>query len=149
MRFSFSQRRPRIPPIGGHAIHPLRPPFARQTSAALCSTVVARPEHTGSEIETSTLTGGFTMNTIARRIGRYVALPVVSAGIIGGAALGLAGMANAATPSYNPEPRPGIVAVPQTKAKPAAEAHPGAWWHRHHPSLLDPSTSWQFVAPFA
>ena len=41
----------------------------------------------------------------------------------GGAALGLAGMANAATPSYNPEPRPGIVAVPQTKAKPAAEAH--------------------------
>ena len=59
---------------------------------------------------------------IARRIGRYVALPVVSAGIIGGAALGLAGMANAATPSYNPEPRPGIVAVPQTKAKPAAEA---------------------------
>ena len=61
---------------------------------------------------------------IARRIGRYVALPVVSAGIIGGAALGLAGMANAATPSYNPEPRPGIVAVPQTKAKPAAEAYP-------------------------
>ena len=42
---------------------------------------------------------------MARRIGRYVALPVVSAGIIGGAALGLAGMANAATPSYNPEPR--------------------------------------------
>ena len=53
--------------------------------------------------------------TIARRIGRYVALPVVSAGIIGGAALGLAGMANAATPSYNPEPRPGIVAVPRPR----------------------------------
>lgn len=87
--------------------------------------------------------------TIARRIGRYVALPVVSAGIIGGAALGLAGMANAATPSYNPEPRSGIVAVPQTKAKPAAEAYPGAWWHRHHPSLLDPSTASQFMAPFA
>ena len=56
-------------------------------------------------------------------------------------ALGLAGMANAATPSYNPEPRPGIVAVPQTKAEPAAEAHPGAWWHRHHPSLID-SVEW-------
>jgi hypothetical protein len=87
--------------------------------------------------------------TIVGRVGCYVALPVVSAGIIGGAALGLAGMANAATPSYNPEPRPGIVAVPQTKAKPAAEAHPGAWWHRHHPSLLDPSIASQFIAPFA
>ena len=70
-------------------------------------------------------------------------------GVVAGAALGLAGMANAATPSYNPEPRPGIVAVPQTKAKPAAEAYPGAWWHRHHPSLLDPSTASQFMAPFA
>ena len=30
-------------------------------------------------------------------IARYIALPIVSAGIIGGAALGLAGMANAAT----------------------------------------------------
>jgi hypothetical protein len=89
------------------------------------------------------------MNTnIAHTVVRYVALPLVSAGIIGGAALGMAGMANAATPSYNPEPRPGIVAEPQTKAKPAAEAHPGAWWHRHHPSLLDPSTARQFVAPF-
>ncbi|HET9563665.1 MAG TPA: hypothetical protein VFP27_03995 [Mycobacterium sp.] len=85
----------------------------------------------------------------ARSIARNVALPIVTAGIIGGAALGLAGMANAATPSYNPEPRPGIVAVPQTKAEPAAEAHPGAWWHRHHPSLIDPSSGWHFVAPFA
>ena len=30
-------------------------------------------------------------------IARYIALPIVSAGILGGAALGLAGMANAAT----------------------------------------------------
>ena len=66
------------------------------------------------------------ITNIASHVVRYVALPVVSAGVIGGAALGLAGMANAATPSYSPEPRPGIVAVPQTKAKPAAEAHPGA-----------------------
>jgi hypothetical protein len=36
-----------------------------------------------------------TKNTIAR----YIALPIVSAGIVGGAALGLAGMANAATPT--------------------------------------------------
>ena len=87
------------------------------------------------------------ITNIARRIGRYVALPVVSAGIIGGAALGLAGMANAATPSYSPEPRPGIVAVPQTKANPAAETYPGAWWDRHHPSLLDQSIAAQFIAP--
>jgi hypothetical protein len=88
------------------------------------------------------------MNThVGRRIGRYVALPVVAAGIIGGAALGLAGMANAAsgTWSYDPQPRPGIVAEPHTKAKPPAEAYPGRWWHRHHPSLLDPSTAWDLM----
>jgi hypothetical protein len=89
------------------------------------------------------------ITNITRRFVRYMALPIVSAGIIGAAALGLAGTANAATTSNNPDPRPGIVAVPQTKAKPAAEAHPGGWWHRHHPSLLDQSSAWQFVAPFA
>ncbi len=49
---------------------------------------------------------------------RYIVLPVVSAGILGGAALGLAGMANAGTYSYQPEPRPGIVATPNTIAHP-------------------------------
>jgi len=39
---------------------------------------------------------------ITRTVGRYIALPIVSAGIIGGAALGLAGMANAATPTARP-----------------------------------------------
>jgi hypothetical protein len=70
---------------------------------------------------------------IARRVARSMALPVVAAGIIGGAALGLAGTANAAegTWSYHPEPRTGIVVEPQTKAKPANEAYPGGWWHRH------------------
>ena len=52
--------------------------------------------------------------TAARTFARYVALPVVAAGILGGAALGLAGMANAGTYSYQPEPRPGIVATPST-----------------------------------
>ncbi len=37
------------------------------------------------------------MNTTIERFARYIALPAVSAGIIGGAALGLAGAANAAT----------------------------------------------------
>jgi hypothetical protein len=54
----------------------------------------------------------------ARRFARFFALPVVSAGIIGGAALGMAGAANAGTYSYEPTPRPGIVATPNTIARP-------------------------------
>ncbi len=53
-----------------------------------------------------------------RTFTRYSALPVVSAGILGGAALGLAGMASAGTYSYQPEPRPGLVATPNTIAHP-------------------------------
>ena len=61
-------------------------------------------------------------------IARCIALPVVSAGIIGGAALGLAGMANAATST---EPvGPGHSYAPSVKAHPAPEATPG--WHNHH-----------------
>ena len=60
---------------------------------------------------------------------RYIALPIVSAGIICGAALGMAGMANAAT-SVASDPQPGIVAAPEVKAHPAPAAVPG--WHGHH-----------------
>jgi hypothetical protein len=56
-------------------------------------------------------------------------MPAVAAGIIGAAALGMAGMANAAT-SVASDPRPGIVATPEVKAHPAPEAVPG--WHGHH-----------------
>ena len=63
------------------------------------------------------------MNTFAR----LVALPIVSAGIIGGAALGLAGAASAATTDAQ---RPNIVATPSVKAHPAPQAMPG--WHGHH-----------------
>jgi hypothetical protein len=67
-------------------------------------------------------------NTITRTFGRYIALPFVSAGIIGTAALGMAGMANAATAT---EPTgPGYSYSPEVKAKPAPEAQPG--WHGHH-----------------
>ena len=62
-------------------------------------------------------------NMIAR-----IALPVVSAGILGGAALGLAGMANAATvtqPSGS-----GYSYSPSVKAQPAPTQKPG--WHNHH-----------------
>ncbi|EHB55235.1 Dyp-type peroxidase family protein [Mycolicibacterium rhodesiae JS60] len=77
-------------------------------------------------------------NTVAR----YLALPILSAGIIGGA-LGVAGAASAAEAA----PQPGIVATPQVHAKPAAEASPGYWWHRHHPSLLDPRAAANFRQP--
>jgi hypothetical protein len=62
------------------------------------------------------------MTTIARTFARYIALPVVSAGIIGAAALGMAGMANAAT------------SVP-------SDPQPGARWHHgmHHLAVLQPS----------
>lgn len=69
-------------------------------------------------------------NTIARSFARYIALPVVSAGILGGAALGLAGMANATTTVTQNGPNASIVTSPDTYAKPAPNALPG--WHHHH-----------------
>jgi len=76
------------------------------------------------------------MNTFAR----LVALPIVSAGIIGGAALGLAGTASAATTDAQ---RPNIVATPSVKAHPAPEAMPGWHWHHgvHHLQDLQPGYS--------
>ena len=60
-------------------------------------------------------------------IAHYIALPVVSAGIFGGAALGLAGMANAANPTQ--PSGPGNQYAPTVKADPAPEAKPG--WRNH------------------
>ncbi|HEX2398550.1 MAG TPA: hypothetical protein VHJ79_00885 [Mycobacterium sp.] len=77
------------------------------------------------------------MNTT--RFARFIALPIVSAGIIGGTALGLAGAANAAD---NADVRsPDIVATPDVKAHPAPEAQPGWYWHHgvHHLAELQPS----------
>jgi len=62
------------------------------------------------------------MTTIAR----FVALPIISAGIIGGAALGLAGTANAAQAPTGP----GYSYSPTVKAHPAPSATPG--WRSHH-----------------
>jgi len=69
-----------------------------------------------------------TTNTITRTFGRYIALPIVSAGIIGGAALGMAGMASAATQTQ--PSGPGYSYAPIVKAHPAPQAQPG--WHGHH-----------------
>ena len=61
------------------------------------------------------------------RIARYIALPMISAGIIGGAALGMAGMANAATYSQPSDPN---FHAPSVTAHPAPNATPG--WYNHH-----------------
>ncbi|RDH80300.1 hypothetical protein DVS77_00265 [Mycolicibacterium moriokaense] len=66
------------------------------------------------------------MNNIIARI----ALPVASAGILCGAALGLAGMANAAVTTTQQGSHTAIVATPDTHAKPAPSAIPG--WRFHH-----------------
>jgi len=60
-------------------------------------------------------------------IARTFALSVVSAGVIGGAALGLAGTASAA--SIQPTV-PGHYYAPVVKAHPAPQALPG--WHGRH-----------------
>jgi hypothetical protein len=68
------------------------------------------------------------MTTMTRSFARYFALPIVSAGIIGGAALGMAGMASAATQA---QPiGPGHSYTPVVKAHPAPQAQPG--WQVHH-----------------
>ncbi len=72
-----------------------------------------------------------------RTITRSLVLPLLTAGVIGGAALGLAGTAAAAEMN----PQPGIVAIPQDHAQPAPEAVPGSQWHRHHTTLLAPQTA--------
>jgi len=56
---------------------------------------------------------------IARTFARYIALPVVSAGVIGGAAIGLVGMANATTTVTGHSSGSAIVTSPDTCAKPA------------------------------
>jgi hypothetical protein len=65
------------------------------------------------------------MTTIARNFARLVAVPAM----IGAAALGLAGMANAATTEQAPT-GPGYSYSPDTYAKPAPTATPGR--HGHH-----------------
>jgi hypothetical protein len=66
------------------------------------------------------------MTTIARNFARFVAVPAM----IGAAALGLAGMANATTTGGQTPTGPGYSYSPDTYAKPAPTAKPG--WHNNH-----------------
>ena len=76
--------------------------------------------------------------TITRNFARYIALPAVSAGILGGAALGLAGAASAVTTDVQ---QPNTVATPNVKAHPAPDAMPGWRWHHgvYHLRDLQPA----------
>lgn len=58
---------------------------------------------------------------------RYLVLLTVGGSLLGGAAVGLAGMASAAT--TNGPTGPGYSYAPSVKAKPAPEATPG--WRNH------------------
>ncbi|MFI5508603.1 hypothetical protein ACIA48_14115 [Mycobacterium sp. NPDC051804] len=60
-------------------------------------------------------------NNFNTRIARFIALPIMSVGIIGAAAVGMAGMANAAT-STAPH-GPGYSYSPVVKANPAPQHH--------------------------
>jgi hypothetical protein len=80
--------------------------------------------------------------TATRIFARYVALPAISAGMLGGAALGLAGMANAGTYSYQPEPRPGIVAAPTTLAPPAITMMPRRGYYYGNPFVVGFPSGW-------
>jgi hypothetical protein len=71
------------------------------------------------------------MNVTPRRLA-VIALPLASAGLIGAAAIGLAGAAHAGTyPTHDPSPRPGIVATPNVTARPPVVVYPGHRWHSH------------------
>jgi hypothetical protein len=59
---------------------------------------------------------------------RYLVLLTVGGSLLGGAAVGLAGMASAAT--TNGATGPGYAYAPSVKAKPAPTQKPG--WHNHH-----------------
>ncbi len=59
---------------------------------------------------------------------RYLVLLTVGGSLLGGAAVGLAGMASAATPTS--PTGPGYSYAPSVKAKPAPTQKPG--WHNHH-----------------
>jgi hypothetical protein len=59
---------------------------------------------------------------------RYLVLLTIGGSLLGGAAVGLAGMASAATATNGPT-GPGYSYAPSVKAKPAPEAKPG--WHNH------------------
>jgi hypothetical protein len=98
-------------------------PITGHTPAAARGILESSPEQTGTDNQNHTYTKEFIMsNTI---FGRYLAYLFIGGAMVGSAALGLAGMADAATQPANP----GFNA-PGVTAHPAPNATPG--WHNHH-----------------
>jgi len=75
--------------------------------------------------------------TTTRSFARYIALPAVTAGILGGAALGFAGLANADTDSRGPQPRPGQVATTNTADTPGLVVHRNDSYPGGHGFVID------------
>lgn len=75
------------------------------------------------------------MNLTTRTFG----FSIIAAGILSGAAMGLAGTAGATTVGSDVRP-PHVVATPDIKAQPAPEIMPGGHWHRgyYRQGLLAP-----------
>jgi hypothetical protein len=70
------------------------------------------------------------MTNITSKIARCLALPILAAGIAGGAALGMASTASAAPVISSNDS--GNFFAPTTHATPAPSSTPGAQAHRHH-----------------
>ena len=76
--------------------------------------------------------------TITRRFACYVALPAVSAEASSAAPRSAwPAWPTRAPISYEPTPRPGIVATPNTIARPPVVVVPGHRWHHHHGLVID------------
>jgi hypothetical protein len=83
------------------------------------------------------------MQTNFRRFARHIAAPLICAGAIGGAAIGLAGTAGASTGSnVSPDPNPSAtVRGPLIVATPPHTTAPHWLQPRHRVLLLSPDTS--------
>ena len=128
----------RYPPIGGHGIQPVQPPIARQTSPTRCERVISTPERPAREPKTPPPQENSEMTTTITAASPATSpCPPSRQASSALRALGLAGMANAGTYSYEPTPRPGIVATPNTIARPPVVVMPGHRWHHHHGLVID------------
>jgi hypothetical protein len=107
------------------------PPVTGQTRDAKRDILDSSPEHTGRQTKSQLTQKDLNeMITNTRHSARMLALPIVFAGIVGGAALGLAGTASAEATGGQAPSGPGHSYSPTHKAKPAPSATPG--WRNHH-----------------
>src|SRR5690349_25126303 len=102
----------------------MRRPIARHTPRLNSGIVESSPEH---PVDTPKDNAHRRIAMIKNVFARYLVLLTVGGSLIGGAAVGLAGLAGATT--ANLPSGPGYSYAPSVTAKPAPEATPG--WHHH------------------